>query len=95
VIKEEEITPLTIVESQSVLVFMASLPSDRILKTAMTLPILLLVCLPSVANRNLNFEPSSFIASLKYGIVLRYWRTSQTVLLAPSPFLAYIIYLII
>ena len=62
--------------------------SHKMLKTAITVPILLLVRLPFAANRSLILEPSFLMASLTSGIVIDYSRTSQTLLRAPSPCLA-------
>ena len=62
--------------------------SARMLNTAMTVPILLLVLLPSAANRSLILFPSLLMASLTSLIVSRYSSTSLTLHRAPSPFFA-------
>ena len=62
--------------------------SHRMFKTAITVPILLLVLLPSAANLSLIFDPSFFMASLTSGIAIEYCKTSRKLLRAPSACLA-------
>ena len=63
--------------------------SARMLKTAITVPIRLLVLLPSGANLSFMVFPPLLMASLTSSICRRYSSTSLTLRREPSPFLAF------